>query len=307
MSRRNKSFGYSKKYANAMRSFDRGANRLAKSLSHTSVRRKRSYQSQNKTMVTFEDSSSSWENASLTKKQLTVSCVVGAIFPAMSLAGMDKTEGMTGTVLLVLFFFFAIPFFVMVLIFMIFNTITRPKTKRNAEQNYEMEECTDDATKQRYSPDTEWMGQIGLVDSRSNAELLAPQLLKQVQESDKIIQTTTEPSTFFTRYDFCVGRLLELEECEKYGVAEGRASDLKKYRNLDFRDEAVKKLIHRAEEKYKTKIQSLKTQKARNNWATKFHDSFSEFTPYMSDEQLSALGESSARLLELADEDPLEE
>ena len=82
---------------------------------------------------------------------------------------------------------------------------------------------------------------------------------------------------------------------------------MKKYRNLDFRDEAVKKLIHRAEEKYKTKIQSLKTQKARNNWATKFHDSFSEFTPYMSDEQLSALGESSARLLELADEDPLEE
>ena len=292
-----------------MKSFDRGANRLAKSLSHTGSRSKRSYQLRNKTVSGFGDAPLSWENASLTKKQLIISCVVGALFPLMSIAGMDKFEGMTGTVLLVLFFFFAIPFFVMVLIFMVFNTITRPRTRCNEEQVYEAEESANDvdAPAQLYFPNPEWMGQTGLVDSVENAEILAPQFLKQAQESSKIFQSTTAPATFFTRYDFCVGRLMELEKCEKYGAFVDIPNELKKYQDLEFRNEAVNEIIHRSEEKYKTKIQSLKTKKARNNWATKFHDAFSEFTPYMSDEQLSVLGESSARLLDLADVDPLEE
>ena len=36
-----------------------------------------------------------------------------------------------------------------------------------------------------YNPNPEWMGQTGLVDSRANAKVLAPQFLKQAQESAK--------------------------------------------------------------------------------------------------------------------------
>ena len=77
-------------------------------------------------------------------------------------------------------------------------------------------EDSDDA-KQIYTPNPEWMGEMDLVDSRKNAKILAPQFLKQARESARILETTTDPATFFMRYDFCVGRLLELEKCKRYG------------------------------------------------------------------------------------------
>ena len=153
-----------------------------------------------------------------------------------------------------------------------------------------------------YTPNPEWTGQLGLVDSRINAKVLAPQFLKQAQESAKILQTTTEPSTFFTRYDFCLGRLMELEECKKYGAPVSATNDLKKYRSLSFRDDAVNEIIHRTEGKYRAKIESLKTAKAKRNWAEKYHQAFEPYLLYMSEEQRGVLGEVSAELFSLADD-----
>lgn len=298
MSRKNKAVGYSKKYASAMKSFDRSASRLTRSLSRATF----GHKGKSKTTSAISDASSNWENVGLTTRQLIISCIVGILLPAMSFVGMDKTAGITGTLLLVLFFFFAIPFLVMALIFMVFNAITRPRTKYNAEQSCVIEERVNEVNEpaQLYSPNPEWMGQTGLVDSKANAKILAPQFLKQAQESAKILQTTTEPATYFTRYDFCVGRLMELEECKKYGAPVSATNDLKKYRSLSFRDDAVKEIIHRTEEKYQAKIESLKTAKAKQNWAEKYHQAFEPYLPYMTDGQKSELGEASAYLFDLA-------
>lgn len=114
----------------------------------------------------------------------------------------------------------------------------------------------------RYSPNPEWMGQMDLVDSRMNAQILAPQFLKQAQESAKILSSTTEPSVFFMRYDFCVGRLIQLEDCKKYGVKVTTTSSLEKYLDLTFREEAVNEIVQRTQEKYRDKIESLKSPKA---------------------------------------------
>ena len=206
--------------------------------------------------------------------------------------------GFSGMFLLVEFFFFALPFFVMVLIFMIFNLISRPAV---ASEDERTETQPKKVEQPQYNPNPEWMGQVGLVDSCANAQILAPQFMKQALESAKILQTTTEPGTFFTRYDFCVGRLMELEECKKYGVSVSTTQDLEKYRNMDFREEAVEEIIHRTQEKYQDKIESLKTQKARQNWATKYHQAFEPYLPYMSDAAKSKLGESSAELFALAE------
>ena len=152
----------------------------------------------------------------------------------------------------------------------------------------------------QYIPNPEWIGQVGLVDSRPNAQILAPQFMKQALESAKILQMTTEPGTFFTRYDFCVGRLMELEECKKYGVSVSTTQDLEKYRSMDFREEAVEEIIQRTKEKYQNKIETLKTSKAKQNWATKYHQAFEPYLPYMSDAAKSKLGECSAELYALA-------
>lgn len=293
-----KSVGYSKKYAQAMRSFDRSVTRTTNAVSRVAFGQTK----RGRTRQDLSAASGNLERTSLTNKQLIASCVVGAILPTMCLVGKDAETETTGMLLLVLFFFFAIPFLVMVLIFMVFNAITRPRTACIANQSCETEESASEVNEpaQLYSPNPEWMGQTGLVDSRANARVLAPQFLKQAQESAKILQTTTEPDTFFTRYDFCVGRLMELEECKKYGAPVSATADLKKYRSLSFRDDAVKEIIHRTEEKYQAKIEGLKTAKAKQNWAEKYHQAFEPYLPYMTDGQKSELGEASAYLFDLA-------
>lgn len=293
-----KSVGYSKKYAQAMRSFDRSVTRTTNAVSRAAFGQTK----RGRTRQDLSAASGNLERTSLTNKQLIASCVVGAILPTMCPVGKDAATETTGMLLLVLFFFFAIPFLVMVLIFMAFNAITRPRTACITNQSCATEESTSEVNEpaQLYSPNPEWMGQTGLVDSRANARVLAPQFLKQAQESAKILQTTTEPDTFFTRYDFCVGRLMELEECKKYGAPVSATADLKKYRSLSFRDDAVKEIIHRTEEKYQAKIEGLKTAKAKQNWAEKYHQAFEPYLPYMTDGQKSELGEASAYLFDLA-------
>lgn len=246
---------------------------------------------------TFEER----QRANLTGKQLLIACAVGSILPLMALLGVDEiVDEIDGVFLAVLVFFFLIPFLVMVLIFKIFNLITRPHTAQPlAAPQEETEESV-------YSPNPEWMGQTDLVNSRQNAKILAPQFLKQAQESAKILQTTTEPATFFSRYDFCVGRLIELEKCKRYGVPVSTTSDLTKYRSIAFRDEAVNEIIHRTADKYRTKIESLKTQKAKKNWAEKYQQAFEPYLPYISDKQKTVLEKVSAGLFALADGSCLE-
>lgn len=279
-----------------MKSFDRSMDRLAHSVSRVTFSSKSTAKVQTPDS-TFEER----QRANLTGKQLLIACAVGSILPLMALLGVDEiVDEIDGVFLAVLVFFFLIPFLVMVLIFKIFNLITRPHTAQPlAAPQEETEESV-------YSPNPEWMGQTDLVNSRQNAKILAPQFLKQAQESAKILQTTTEPATFFTRYDFCVGRLIELEKCKRYGVPVSTTSDLTKYRSIAFRDEAVNEVIHRTADKYRTKIESLKTQKAKKNWAEKYQQAFEPYLPYISDKQKTVLEKVSAGLFALADGSCLE-
>lgn len=144
------------------------------------------------------------------------------------------------------------------------------------------------------------------INSRADARMLAPQFLKQAQESAKILQTTTEPAVFFERYDFCVGRLQQLEECKQYGVPVGTTADFAKYRSLSFRDGAVSEIIHRVADKYSAKIESLKTGKAKKNWAEKYSKAFEPYLPYMSNAQRTEFVEVSEELSSLAEKDNME-
>ena len=165
-----KSVGRSKKYAQTMKSFDRSVTRTTNAVSRVAFgQAKRGRSRQN-----IDTTSDSWERTSLTNKQLIASCVVGAILPTMFLVGKGAATETTGMFLLILFFFFTIPFFVMVLIFMVFNTITRPRSKCNAKQSCMTEENVNEVNEpaQLYSPNPEWMGQTDLVDSRANARVL---------------------------------------------------------------------------------------------------------------------------------------
>lgn len=298
-----KSVGHSKKYAQTMKSFDRSVTRTTNAVSRVAFgQAKRGRSRQN-----IDTTSDSWERTSLTNKQLIASCVVGAI-PSNYVSSWkgrgnrnnrNNRNASAGLVLLLYdsvlcngFDFYGVQY----------HYSSEIEMQCKAKQSCMTEENVNEVNEpaQLYSPNPEWMGQTGLVDSRANARVLAPQFLKQAQESAKTLQTTTDPATFFTRYDFCVGRLIELEKCKKYGAPVSATADLKKYRSLSFRDDAVKEIIHRTEEKYQAKIEGLKTAKAKQNWAEKYHQAFEPYLPYMTDDQKSELGEASAYLFDLA-------
>lgn len=103
------------------------------------------------------------------------------------------------------------------------------------------------------------------------------------------------------RYDFCVGRLIQLEDCKKYGVKVTTTSSLEKYLDLTFREEAVNEIVQRTQEKYRDKIESLKSPKAKQNWAIKYHRAFEPYLLYMSDNAKTKLDECSAELYALTE------
>lgn len=249
-----------------------------------------------------------WSRTALSKGQLRAAIIIGAILPLFGIAGLEGQEP-GGAFFLAEFLLFMLPFFLAVLVFMLFNKSTRSgesgesKAESSDSKLYDGPDLTDEA---QYTPKPEWMGEMVPINSRSDARMLAPQFLKQAQESAKILQTTTEPAVFFERYDFCVGRLQQLEECKKYGVPVGTTADFAKYRSLSFRDGAVSEIIHRVADKYSVKIESLKTGKAKKNWAEKYSKAFEPYLPYMSNAQWTEFVEVSEELSSLAEKDNME-
>lgn len=289
MSRKNKTVGYSKKYASAMKSFDRSMNRLAHSVSRGTFSSKSTANSITKASRKSHIDEPEFETKYTSIPQpVTIVC---ALIGVLVFLADFKDDGF----LISLIFGFIAYGISLLILCVIYGGIAGAKEFRSQDGD----KC-EGLLESVYNPNPEWMGQTDLVDSRANARVLAPQFLKQAQESAKILQTTTDPATFFTRYDFCVGRLMELEKCKKYGAPVSATADLKKYRSLGFRDDAVKEIIHRTEKKYQAKIEGLKTAKAKQNWAEKYHQAFEPYLPYMTDGQKSELGEASAYLFDLA-------
>ena len=92
-------------------------------------------------------------------------------------------------------------------------------------------------------------------------------LLKQVHESETIVNRTTNPTVFFGRLNFLFDCLLNLKDYEKYDIFHPeKPSDVLKNitKNLESH---VNGFIDRAYTEKKKKIASLKTQTAKtNNW-----------------------------------------
>lgn len=244
-----------------------------------------------------------WSRTALSKGQLRAAIIIGAILPLFGIAGLEGQEP-GGAFFLAEFLLFMLPFFLAVLVFMLFNKSTRSgeSCESKAEpSDSKLDDGPDLTDEAQYTPKPEWMGKMVPINSRADARMLAPQFLKQAQESAKILSSTTEPSVFFMRYDFCVGRLIQLEDCKKYGVKVTTTSSLEKYLDLTFREEAVNEIVQRTQEKYRDKIESLKSPKAKQNWAIKYHRAFEPYLLYMSDNAKTKLDECSAELYALTE------
>jgi hypothetical protein len=112
---------------------------------------------------------------------------------------------------------------------------------------------------------------------------IAPQWLKQVYESVKILNETANPDTFFSRYDFLIERINNLISSEKYVYFTGeRPNDMLEKLNSQI-DKAVYEMILRNYSATIKKVKSLKTEKAKLNSIEKFKDEFIKFENKMSE------------------------
>jgi len=116
---------------------------------------------------------------------------------------------------------------------------------------------------------------------RSEDEMLAPQYLKQVEESFDIINNTADPKTFFKRYIFAIDKLSELSKMEgKISFIGQLPSELKRVM-IEKKQAAIMGMIDRAVEKTKEKLSSLKTEKGKINNIERFRTQFEPFEEEM--------------------------
>lgn len=280
-----------------------------------------------------QPSRTTWAKVMLSKKQLLGCFIAGTVcsLPALS---PDVFDG-SSVACAVIFYFFSIPFLVVCLICMKWNEAFRtPKESQDnnatketpvnvpAAPNEEPEEDEEPEEESINDSDNfkvevydahvtnpEWMGDYVEISDKLTAQMLSPQLIKQLNDSVKILNTTTNPEVFFQRYDFCIGRLSILRECEpyvSYKSGESPTIAYHRFKHQDHFDKATVSLIHRVERKYTAKIESLKTKKAKLNWAGKFYDEFIPYLGIMGVQAQTEAGEISAKLYDLADADPLE-
>lgn len=138
----------------------------------------------------------------------------------------------------------------------------------------------------RYEPRSE----AGIVEdlvvrNRQDAEALAPQCLRQANETADILNNTTNPDTFFSRYDFLIGRLEVLSACEAYlsFTGENPSVTLARIGTKSFHEKASRQLIDRCFDKSCEKIASLKTERGKRNEAERFNQAFASCADYLND------------------------
>jgi len=140
-----------------------------------------------------------------------------------------------------------------------------------------------------YKPNPEWTLKPVSPKSREEAIILAQQMLNQGQETAKILNRTTDPSVFFHRYDFLIGRCSCLVDCMDYVEFSETPPDelLQRFCDQEQRNAAVSFMTRRCYEKAQQRIKSLKTEKGKMNAAERFESEILAFADYMSAENIA--------------------
>ena len=127
---------------------------------------------------------------------------------------------------------------------------------------------------------------------RKEAELLAPQFLKHVNESIDLVNSTKNPETFFSRYDFLIERLSQLMELEKIIDFTGESPSDTFERVMLEKSELTNIFLRRYCDDVLTKASGLKTDKAKERRIEKFCSSlkiYEEKTDAVNIEKLDEL------------------
>lgn len=119
------------------------------------------------------------------------------------------------------------------------------------------------------------------------AQLLAPQYLKQVQECTNLVNTTTNPDVYFKRYDMMISCLVELKKMQKVIKFSGKPPAIYLNEVISTREKQLDYFVDRIFSLYREKIIQAKTQKTKENYYTKFVNIMYQITCEFSNAQIN--------------------
>jgi len=136
-----------------------------------------------------------------------------------------------------------------------------------------------------------FMGFLFKSRKQREAEFLAPQLIKHIEESINIINTTKILDTFFFRYEFLIDELNRLNEIQKYLKFNGEnPNDLLKRIN-DTKVHSINDFIDRYYNETSEQILKLKTEKAKQKRIDNFKSNLTIYFNQMERENINKIDE----------------
>lgn len=125
---------------------------------------------------------------------------------------------------------------------------------------------------------------FGHSKKKAAAEMMAPQWMKILVESRDIVNRTTEPDVFFSRYDTVKEKAEQLASISKYVKFKGMKPAEVLRRVTEQEDAATRDMVLRCFQKAMLNAEKLKTEKGKLGQFEKFQSSLEPYFFRMSDE-----------------------
>ena len=119
---------------------------------------------------------------------------------------------------------------------------------------------------------------------KAAAEMMAPQWVKILVESRDIVNRTTEPDVFFSRYDTVKEKAEQLASISKYVKFKGMKPAEVLRQVTEQEDAATRDMVLRCFQKAMLNAEKLKTEKGKLGQFEKFQSSLEPYFFRMSDE-----------------------
>ena len=124
---------------------------------------------------------------------------------------------------------------------------------------------------------------FGHSKKKAAAEMMAPQWMKILVESRDIVNRTTEPDVFFSRYDTVKAKAEQLASISKYVFKGMKPAEVLR-RVTEQEDAATRDMVLRCFQKAVLNAEKLKTEKGKLGQFEKFQSSLEPYFFRMSDE-----------------------
>lgn len=125
---------------------------------------------------------------------------------------------------------------------------------------------------------------FGHSKKKAAAEMMAPQWVKILVESRDIVNRTTEPDVFFSRYDTVKEKAEQLASISKYVKFKGMKPAEVLRQVAEQEDAATRDMVLRCFQKAMLNAEKLKTEKGKLGQFEKFQSSLEPYFFRMSDE-----------------------